>query len=38
MDLHTYFNGSHIYFSDKEGVDVNLDVDDRDDYGPKLSR
>lgn len=35
LDSHLMFPGSHIYFSNKEGQDANLDVDDTDSYGPE---
>ena len=35
LDSHLIFPGGHIYFSNKEGQDANLDVDDTDSYGPE---
>lgn len=35
LDSHLMFPGGHIYFSNKEGQDANLDVDDTDSYGPE---
>ncbi|CAM2946051.1 tetratricopeptide repeat protein [Helicobacter burdigaliensis] len=35
LDLHVYFKDSHIYFENKEGVDVNLDVENTEGYGPE---
>ncbi|WP_394909333.1 tetratricopeptide repeat protein [uncultured Helicobacter sp.] len=35
MDLHAYFEGSHIFFRQKDGDAANLDVDDTDGFGPE---
>lgn len=35
LDSHLVFPGNHVYFSQKEGSDANLDVDDTDSYGPE---
>lgn len=35
LDSHMIYPGSHIFFSNKEGVDGNLDVDDTDSFGPE---
>ena len=35
MDLHAYFENNHIYFSDRHGDKVYLDVDDMDGFGPE---
>lgn len=35
LDSHLMFPSGHIYFSNKEGQDANLDVDDTDSYGPE---
>ena len=35
LDSHLVFPGNHVYFSQKEGSDANLDVDDIDSYGPE---
>lgn len=35
LDSHLMFPGGHIYFSNKNGQDANLDVDDTDSYGPE---
>ena len=35
MDLHAYFEGSHIFFRQKNGEAANLDVDDTNGFGPE---
>jgi hypothetical protein len=35
IDSHLVFPGNHVYFSDKNGEDANLDVDDTNGYGPE---
>lgn len=35
LDSHLVYPGNHVYFSQKEGSDANLDVDDTDSYGPE---
>ena len=35
LDSHLVYPGNHVYFSQKEGTDANLDVDDTDSYGPE---
>jgi hypothetical protein len=35
LDLHTVYQGNHIYFEHKEGTEADLDVDDTDGYGPE---
>lgn len=35
LDSHTVYPGNHIFFSNQQGNDANLDVDDTDSYGPE---
>ncbi|EXB79978.1 TPR repeat family protein [Acinetobacter baumannii 299505] len=35
LDSHLNYSNQHIYWSNKEGHQANLDVDDRDSYGPE---
>lgn len=35
LDSHLVYPNNHIYFSDKEGDDADLDVDDTTSYGPE---
>ena len=35
LDSHISYPGNHIYFSEKQGEQANLDVDDMDSYGPE---
>jgi hypothetical protein len=35
LDSHIVYPGNHIYFSEKQGEDAHLDVDDTDSYGPE---
>lgn len=35
IDSHLQFPNNHVYFSQKEGSDAMLDVDDTDGYGPE---
>lgn len=35
LDSHLVYPGNHVYFSQKQGSDANLDVDDTDSYGPE---
>lgn len=35
LDSHLWYSDQHIYWKDKVGVQANLDVDDRDGYGPE---
>lgn len=35
LDSHLVFPGNHVYFSNKDGTDTQLDVDDTDSYGPE---
>lgn len=35
LDSHLNYANQHIYWSNKEGRQANLDVDDRDSYGPE---
>lgn len=35
LDSHIAYPGNHIFFSEKEGEEANLDVDDTDSYGPE---
>ena len=35
LDSHLVYPNNHVYFSEKEGNDANLDVDDTTSYGPE---
>ena len=35
LDSHLVYGGNHVYFSNKQGRDANLDVDDTTSYGPE---
>ncbi|WP_409519726.1 tetratricopeptide repeat protein [Pseudomonas sp. J452] len=35
LDSHIAYPGNHVFFSEKEGEEANLDVDDTDSYGPE---
>lgn len=35
LDSHLIYPGNHVYFSEKQGTDANLDVDDTTSYGPE---
>ena len=35
LDSHLSFGNQHVFFSNKQGTGANLDVDDRDAYGPE---
>lgn len=35
LDAHLWFNNQHVFWREKDAVKANLDVDDRDGYGPE---
>ncbi len=35
LDLHVAYQGNHVFFDGKRGVDANLDIDHTDSYGPE---